>query len=297
MADKATFVVVAALLCGASTARADAKEDCNTAYDQTQSLRKSGELVAAREKAVACSLAECTYAKKDCVQWLAEIDASMPTVVFTAEDAQGVDATAVRVSVDGKALGDRLDGKAVAVDPGEHVIRFEMAGFEPIEQKALIREGEKNRRIGVSFEKAVSPGPPSPITMPSSPSGAAVEPAPSGEAPSWAWVTGGLALASAGVGVGLVVASVSGQSEINDYCGKNKPGYGDAECQDLGSANDLKQGLGGAFLGAGLVALGVALVAIATAPPRTQRASAALSFGASVSFGPAAAGASVRGSF
>ena len=298
-------IVAALVLSGwARVAHADVKQECNAAYDDTQALRKNGKLVAARERAVACSLAECTYAKKDCIQWLAEIDASMPTVVFTAEDTQGADTAAVRVVVDGKPLVERLDGKALPLDPGEHTIRFEMAGADAIEQKALIREGDKNRRIGVAFKKAAAPA--APATLPSQPppdpsSGDPYEPAAasSGGAPTWAWVTGGLGLVSAGVGVGFVVAQSSGQGEIDDHCAKTppEPGYDPASCVNLQSSNNVKQGLAWAFTGAGIVALGVAVVAIVTAPPRTQRASARPRVHPTPWIAPTLAGASLAGAF
>jgi len=45
-----------------------------------------------------------------------------------AEDTTGADTLAVRVTIDGQLLAETLDGKAVPIDPGEHVVRFELAG-------------------------------------------------------------------------------------------------------------------------------------------------------------------------
>jgi len=141
-----------ALLSG-QVARADAKQDCNAAYEETQTLREKGKLIDAHTRALACSAATCSpHVVKECEQWLAEIDASTPTVVFSAVDASGADTAAVRVSVDGRVFRDTLDGKSVPVDPGKRVVRFELAGSEPIEQTLLIRQGEKNRSVVASFK-------------------------------------------------------------------------------------------------------------------------------------------------
>ena len=41
--------------------------------------------------------------------------------------------------IDGEVVAERLDGRAVAIDPGEHVFRFERAGMVPAERMALRR--------------------------------------------------------------------------------------------------------------------------------------------------------------
>ena len=144
---------VLVLLSSGGEAHAEAKQECNAAYEQSQTLREKGKLIDARKQAVACSASTCSaYVVKECAQWLAEIDASLPTVVFTAQDPSGSDTLAVRVSVDGRIVGEKLDGKAVPIDPGEHVIRFELAGAEAVEQRVLVRQGQKNRNVAAAFK-------------------------------------------------------------------------------------------------------------------------------------------------
>lgn len=133
------FALAASLgiLAASAAARADVKQECVAAYEKTQTLRDQGKLLDARKQAVVCSAPACpSQAIKDCVQWLAAIDASLPTVVLMALDPAGAETLDVRVTVDGQALAAKLDGKAVALDPGQHVLRFEMAGAEAVEQKA-----------------------------------------------------------------------------------------------------------------------------------------------------------------
>jgi len=142
-----------AVLCGASTAHAESA--CISAYEQAQTLRKDGKLVSARAQAAICAHAECpALLAKDCSKWLAELEASTPTVVFDARTASGVERTDVRVKVDGAVLAPRLDGKAVAVDPGSRVFVFEAEGASPVERTILVREGERNRKIAVTVAAA-----------------------------------------------------------------------------------------------------------------------------------------------
>src|SRR5262249_17034964 len=76
------------------------------------------------------------------------VDALVPSLVFAARDARGSDIFDVGVVLDGKRLVERLDGRPVEVDPGQHVVRFEAKDYEAVEQRVLVREGEKARTGG-----------------------------------------------------------------------------------------------------------------------------------------------------
>jgi hypothetical protein len=281
----AGLLSVAAL--GAATtattaARADAKQECASAYEETQKLREKGQLTEAKQRAVRCSAASCSvYVVKDCTQWLAEIEASLPSVVFTAEDAGGADTAAARVAVDGRVVAERLDGKAVALDPGEHVVRFELVGAEAIEQRVLIRQGEKNRRIAASFKKAPAPPPPPPVTPvavrePAAP----LPPAPApraGGVPTWAWVTGGVGVVLLGVGIGFGVSALGAQSTLVEKCGGDParcPSSTSADTVPLAERRDRNRNV---FIGLGAVgvaAIAAGAVGIALAPPNQQKRAA-----------------------
>jgi hypothetical protein len=262
-------------LASAAEARADVKQECAAAYDKTQTLRDQGQLVAARAQALACSASTCPgFVVKDCAQWLAEIDAAMPTIVLTAEDAAGADTLAVRVMVDGILFRERLDGKAAPLDPGEHVIRFEIAGATPIEQRIVVRQGEKNRRVGASFRKQ----------PPSSTSGtyAATPDAPArARVPVWAWISGGLGVALLGVGAGFGVSALRAQSELGTLCGDDLahcPASKEAQGRPLANQRTLGRN---AFIGlaaGGVVGIVVGIVGIATASPPKAPTRSAVSF-------------------
>jgi hypothetical protein len=142
----------------AAPARADV-DACIHAANAGQKLRDSGSYLRAREQFIACAAAECPgEIRKGCVGWLAELEKITPTVVFAAR-SRGNEVSDVRVSVDGASLGERIDGKPVPLDPGEHRFRFERADEPPIEMTAVIVAGEKDRLIGARFGPEPTPSP------------------------------------------------------------------------------------------------------------------------------------------
>jgi hypothetical protein len=204
----ATVVAVAA-----PRARADEKEACVAASDQAQTLRDEGKYRSARLQLLACSRDACPgLVRHDCEKWLSDLDASQPTVVLGARDPKGTDAPATRVLLDGAILTSHLDGKPIAVDPGEHTFRYEAPGAAPVEQRAVIRVGEKNRMLTA-------------VVMPlAAPSAAVPSPPPTTESPAEPATLGrgvppvSIALAAvAGVAaVSLTYFGLSGRSDVSD---------------------------------------------------------------------------------
>ncbi|WP_437932449.1 hypothetical protein WMF37_25380 [Sorangium sp. So ce291] len=174
--------LAAALSLAGIDARAQpSKRACAAAYERAQGLRRDGKLIAAREALIACSQPTCPAAAvADCGPWLAEVEKSLPSVVIAARDAGGRERLDVRVLVDGRLLAAALDGKALPVDPGPHTFRYEPAGGPAVEERVLIREGEKNRAITVILgaPPAGAPSSPRPMVAPAAPS------APPSAAPS-----------------------------------------------------------------------------------------------------------------
>jgi hypothetical protein len=149
--------VVAAAIPG--TAVADEKAECVEAYSQAQRLRRDEKLLDTKRALMICSRAACpSVIKSDCVLWLEEVEAALPTVVFGATKVGGEDLVDVRVLVNGNPFADKLDGKSQPIDPGVHVVRFESKGYPPVEQRVVIRTGQKNREVAVVFGKSETPG-------------------------------------------------------------------------------------------------------------------------------------------
>lgn len=147
-----------ALLCSVSPALADTKSECAQAYEAAQEQRGGGKLRAAKESLVTCSQAACaSFIKKDCAKWLSEVEAAIPTVVFSAR-AGKQDLTDVKVTLGDQALASALDGKAIPMDPGTHTFVFEHEKYGSKEVKFVIKEGKKAQAIEVVFEGEDSGG-------------------------------------------------------------------------------------------------------------------------------------------
>lgn len=151
----ALFALVAgSLLSFGPAARADEREQCATAADKAQQLRDEGKYRTAREQMLVCARDVCPGPiKSDCGKWLSDLDSLAPTVVFGARDNSTTpprDVTDVRVWIDGVQITDRLDGKPMIVDAGEHTFKFEYQGAQK-EERVLIRAAEKARSLGVTF--------------------------------------------------------------------------------------------------------------------------------------------------
>jgi hypothetical protein len=142
------WVVCFSLLGGIQSANADPTRDaCFSAYESAQRLRKNGELVASQTEVTRCASSKCpAFVTKDCVRWSQELERTIPSVVFIARNAEGRDLVDVAVAVDGKATATTLDGRAVALDPGAHTIRYVWKGKSQ-EKKILLAEAEKGRRV------------------------------------------------------------------------------------------------------------------------------------------------------
>jgi hypothetical protein len=153
------LVAVAALTASFPGAlRADEADVCVDAYEKSQVLMKpqSGQssLLLARETLRTCMRSGCKdWMVADCSQWLSEVEARIPTVVFSARDTSGRDlAELVVTTVDGTSVASRLDGRAIDLEPGEHVFVFVAASGARLEKRVLVREGEKNQAVSAVFQ-------------------------------------------------------------------------------------------------------------------------------------------------
>jgi hypothetical protein len=146
------------------------KVECVARHEDAQVVRRQGKLLAARSALLGCSRVSCPPAiRADCVDWLDEVNRSVPSVVVTARE-RGADVTDVKVLLDGELVASRLSGGALEADPGAHRFRFESPRFPAIERSVLMGEGMRNRPIEVEFAPALAsarpPGapPPRPLT-------------------------------------------------------------------------------------------------------------------------------------
>jgi hypothetical protein len=123
------------------------KIECIAADTEGQSLRLAGKLLDARRRLAACAAASCpSIVRDDCVERIADLEAAQPTVVFTATNGDGRRLVAVRVTVDGIVAANRLDGRPLPVDPGDHLFVFDALGRVTAQMRLTLHEGQK--RVG-----------------------------------------------------------------------------------------------------------------------------------------------------
>jgi hypothetical protein len=244
---------VAALVLHAPSAQAaDPKLDklaCSNAYDSAQQLRKASKLLAARDQLALCSKPECpSILRQDCSQWMTEVVGSIPQIVFVAHDATGKDLLDVQVAMDGQHLVDRLDGNAVAVDPGPHVFIFQAAGYPDVRQEVLTAVGHDIRQVVAIFK---SPESPEPKPLPPEPAH------PGSLAPAIVSLAiGGVAL---GTALALDLSASSDANNLHNTCAPN------CSSSAVNSAQN-KYIAAGVLLGVGVIGVGVGVVLWLTRP-------------------------------
>jgi hypothetical protein len=195
--------VVALALSVADSARASPgapdKGECAASYEAGQVERKERRFLAARKDLVTCASATCPSGmQRECAGWLAEVEGATPTVVVRARMPDGRDAVDVHVLVDGEVVATRLDGAALALDPGERRFRFEHPPLAPVERTLVVHEGDKLVPIDVALG-----GPP----------------APRAADPPWAAIAlGGLGAGALVVFAALGASGVSRYHELEDTC-------------------------------------------------------------------------------
>ena len=203
-------------------------EACFAAAEQAQPLMKQRKLRAAQRHLEVCARESCPRAARtDCRTWLADVTRAEPTVVFVAREerpsgeSRAIDD--VRVSVDGEVLvAAHLDVNAVAVDPGVHTLTFVHPGFDPVEQRIDVREGERDREVDVVFRATgplvvgAPPVPPRPGPHPEPP--VTPEPATSRPVPIAVYGLAGAGVVALGIGVVMEGLGLSDRSHLVDTC-------------------------------------------------------------------------------
>jgi hypothetical protein len=146
--------VVAIALSGSLPAQAadPTTPECLSASDQSITLRNQHKLRAARAQLLICAASSCpAEVRNDCAKGVSDINTALPSIVFEAKDPAGNDLSAVKVTMDGQALTDKLDGASVAIDPGDHAFTFETPGQPTVQKSFVIREAEKERHERIQF--------------------------------------------------------------------------------------------------------------------------------------------------
>lgn len=254
-ASRSALVISFGILLFAAPASASAPDACLTAPVDGQKLRRAGKLLESRKSFTFCAREACPReVVQACTRWEHEVEGAIPSVVLAARDDAGHD-VAARIAIDGGEPNDP-GARAIELDPGEHRFVFTKAGSPPIEQRVVIREGEKNRVVTAIF--------PSPRVEPVAP--VVVPPAAPPE-PSW-WtplrttgaITGAVGAATLLTGFGLAAIAKVDYDSARDECAAPD------DCpRDAVEASDRARSLGDVatvvvLAGAGVTLVGAALL-------------------------------------
>lgn len=197
----ALLTVLVAVVSGA---RAD-RDACLQAHEQGQVSRLQHRPADARARFKSCMQPECPrLIRDDCASLLAALDASRVHVTFSARDASGQSLAAVRVIVDDAPITEAPDGRHVlALDPGEHTVRFEATGHIAHDQRLVLQEGEGAREVAVQLERA-----------------SVADATTRSRRLRWTTLAlGGAAIATAVTGVGLAVSGKREHDHLDEVCG------------------------------------------------------------------------------
>ena len=192
-------------LLGEGAALADDKLTCVRAADAAQEQRTAGKLRDARVSLHTCAREGCpALVRSDCTHWLAEVEATMPTIVIRVQNARGDDLSDAQVDLDGRRMTDKLEGLPIEVDPGPHVLAWHR-GEKSGRQEIIVHTAEKNRTVTLRVESGGATG--APVAPAPTPSDDRFRPGAA------AWIFAGVAVAG--------VASFSyfglrGSSEVSD---------------------------------------------------------------------------------
>ncbi len=130
-----------------------ADEQCMTSYVDAQKLRASSQLLKSKEQLQTCAAEQCPPAiVKDCSIWLTEIDGEIPRLTVSAVGQDGAETLEVSVDMDGQPVAQTLSTKALALDPGEHKLRFKHR--EKIIEKTIIAQQGMRRTLKISFSES-----------------------------------------------------------------------------------------------------------------------------------------------
>lgn len=248
----------------ATPARADVQA-CIDAHVEAQRAQRDHKLRAAKASLLKCAVEACpTAIVSECSHMLEDVERATPTLVFTVRDELGAEVVEASVFDGEELLLERVDGKAVAVDPGEHTFVAKLGPDKNVTTAPLtlvVREGEQARLVVLGKKDEEKP-------------------AEQGGGPHPAfWVTGAIGVVGLGLFAGLGGAGLAARADLDEQ--NCKP---DCDPDEVDRVRAL-------FLGAD-ISMGIGAVALVTAtilyfalPPASSSASASLSLGLDLASG------------
>lgn len=234
------IAIVALFVAYTSPALADSSAECAKAYEEVQTLRRQGKLLAARKQALFCASDVCPRVLvKDCVAWATDLERATPTLSFDAFDPRGATLTDVKIFVDGVLVEEQLSGRPVSLDPGSHTLAFEHGALPRVEQRLLVHETDRARRFVVRFRERPEHERPVPVMT---------------------WIFGGVSLASLAGGLYFALSGLGQKSDLDDARCAPRCAPADVDAMSRNLA------IGDLLLGVSLVSGGAAAVSFVLRP-------------------------------
>jgi hypothetical protein len=125
---------------------------CVVAWKTGMPLKEQGRLIEARRAMMGCTRNSCgALLRSECKREFHEISQAIASVVPEVTDQAGAPVTRVEVTMDGRVLTSRLDGRPLFVDPGSHEFSFKTDDGAVATQKVAVEQGQRNQRLSVSL--------------------------------------------------------------------------------------------------------------------------------------------------
>jgi hypothetical protein len=140
------------------------------------------------------------------------LNARIPTIIFAGKSPSGADLGAVKVTMDGQLLAERLVGAALSIDPGLHTFTFETLGQPSVSKTFVIAEAQKDRRESITFG--------TPLRSEANPDAGQSASANRdlGTQKVLALVAGGVGVVGLGVGAAFGALAISKKSDAQSAC-------------------------------------------------------------------------------
>ena len=128
---------------------------CTASYARAVERAQEARLKDAAELFATCARATCgEVTRRECVARRAQLEADTPSIVPLVTDEAGEPRILVEVRIDGALATSRLDGRALAVDPGKHELVFSTDAGVFATRHLMAVQGERNRAIHVVLHEA-----------------------------------------------------------------------------------------------------------------------------------------------
>jgi hypothetical protein len=145
-------LVALGVLASAAPSEARERPVCANAYRRGAQLAREARFFAATEQMRICTKLICSPAlRKECMARVDQLTLDTPSLVPEVMDDRGRPVVDVRITMDGKPWVNRIDGRAIPVDPGQHTFTFETRGVVFAKERIVVLQGQRNRTLSAAL--------------------------------------------------------------------------------------------------------------------------------------------------